>query len=476
MGKIVVKFGGSNLKTPGDIKRSAAVAGAYRQNLVVVVSAFYGVTDLLTGAIGEALVSLDGIKEAMALIRKRHCGVIEQTIAGRDTAENTAAVIEGRMASLERLLTGIHYIGAVPDFTRDTILSYGERLSAPILTAVLEASGLAAREALPERIGLMTDGRFGNASADMDYSAPRIREALSGDFTFVVPGFYGTTGDGGTAVFGRGGSDYTAAVTARAIGAPSLDLWKDVDGFLSSDPRITGTSRTIPYLSYAEAAELAYFGAKILHPRTVEPLEDTAIPVRVMNVEKFAGEIHPYSIVGPEKGTIAAGADEAAESGSGHRQRIIKSVASSDDVGIIRIEGPGVGSRPGILARATGKLDAAGVNISSVITAQTCINLIFRRGDTEKALAVVKSESISGVVSVEALDDCAMVAAVGSGIRDSVGVGSRILGALADAAVNIILVQAGASPVAVYVIVRREDRERAVTAIHNAMGRIHEGT
>jgi aspartate kinase/aspartokinase/homoserine dehydrogenase 1 len=458
MDKIVVKFGGSNLKTIEDIKRSAKVVKTYQQHIVVVVSAFFGITNTISDAMNEALLSPDEAGKIMQSIRAVHIDAADACVTQIDEKKALLNIIDVRLLELERLLKGIHYIGAIPDFTRDKILSYGERLAAPVIAAILRAENIDAREMLPENIGLMCDGKYGNATADIAASSLLLKESLTFKETAVVPGFYGTTKDGGCAIFGRGGSDYTAAVIARCVGAASLDLWKDVDGFLSSDPRIVPESKTIPFLTYAEAAELAYFGAKILHPRTVEPLEDVGIPIRVMNVEKLNDAIEPF--------TVLASREEINEV----KSSVIKSVASSDDVGILRIEGPGVGSRPGILAWAAGRLDAASVNISSVITAQTCINLIFKKDDLAKALAVLKADVIGGVIALDAIEDCAMVAAVGGGIRDSIGAGASMLKALSDANINVILAQAGASPVAMYVLVRNRDRETAVRAIHTIMG------
>lgn len=521
MHKIVVKFGGSNLKTPRDVRRSAAVAAAYRRPLVVVVSAFSGVTDSLLRAMDGAGGPLSRIDDFRAALRRIHQEALDaqlgtttpdreradghRSTAGRpldeadDLKRAAMAVVDIRLEELDRLLRGIHYIGAAPDFVRDAVLACGERLSAPVMVAVLRGAGLDAAEALPEDIGLRTDGTYGAASALVDEGGKALAEALAPERIFVVPGFYGVGPHGRTTVFGRGGSDYTAAVIARCVGAESLDLWKDVDGFLSCDPRIVPRSRTIPRLGYDEAAELSYFGAKVLHPRTVEPLQDVGIPIRVMNVERFSGEIAPYSVVGPrlereprerpEEGpaggsgrvgtmdhteahpneTAGPSAAAALPDGTGSPASGVggvKSVASSDDVAVVRLEGPGVGFRAGILARATGRLDAADVNISSVITAQTCINLLFRRSDLERAVAALRSESNPGVVTVTPIEDVAMIAAVGEGVRDRRGVAARVLGAVADAGVNALLAQAGASPVAVYVLVRSEDRERSVRAIH----------
>jgi aspartokinase len=174
-----------------------------------------------------------------------------------------------------------------------------------------------------------------------------------------------------------------------------------------------------------------------------------------MNVDKFDGTIQPYTIVGPAQETSIS----------------LKSVAATEDIGIVRLEGPGVGSRPGILARATTGLDAAGINISSVITSQTSINLLFKKKDLPRALAVLRSESVPSVVSVESMEDIAIIAVVGDGLRHKQGLAAQVFGALADAGINIVLTQAGASPVAMYIIVKKEDKAKALTAIHSTIHR-----
>ncbi|MFQ3547649.1 MAG: aspartate kinase [Termitinemataceae bacterium] len=470
MAQIVVKFGGSNLKTPADIRRSVQVACTYKDPLVVVVSALSGVTDLLVKATEESLL-YEGVPETLChRLEEIHAEAVAIHLTSERQRATLLETLTGRLNQLRRLLTGIHYIGAVPDFTKDQILSFGERLSAPIIAAVLKQAGLPAEEMLPEDIGLLTDGCFGNAAANLATCQKSLSVALHEGCIPVIPGFYGINQNGNITIFGRGGSDYTAAVIARSINAKSLDLWKDVDGFLSCDPRIVKDSKTIPYLTYAEAAELAYFGAKVLHPRTVEPLESVGIPIRVMNVEKFEGAIAPYSIVGPEINEIVNHTSKHEKS-----QKLVKSIAATDDVGIVRLEGPGVGSRPGILARATSGLDEAGINISSVITSQTSINLLFKRGDLHKALAVLRSESVPSVVAVEKIDDISIVAVVGSGIRHTPGLASQVLGALASRNINVLLTQAGASPVAIYVIVRSADKQQAVAAIHDAFFELFSG-
>jgi len=233
MGQIVVKFGGSNLKSPADIERSARVAAAYKEPLVVVVSAFSGVTDMLIQGIDEAMLSEHAPDQLCSKLETIHESALRLHIQSEAEIGAVMEVLKQRLTQLKKLLMGIHYISAVPDFTRDHIISTGERLSAPIIAAVLRKAGLQAREILPETMGLLTDGIFGNAAADLAVCTERLSSIITPDFTPVIPGFYGVTKEGKIAVFGRGGSDYTAAVIARSIQAESLDLWKDVDGFLS---------------------------------------------------------------------------------------------------------------------------------------------------------------------------------------------------------------------------------------------------
>ena len=166
---------------------------------------------------------------------------------------------------------GIHYIGDIPDFIQDRILSYGEKLSSLLLTIILKYNGINADECLPEDMGLLTDGEFRNATIDFEGSIPNVEKALKEDKVYVVPGFYGISQEGKVTLLGRGGSDYSAAGIARCVRAESLDIWKDVNGYMTADPKMVDAPRRVRKLSYTEAAELSYFGAKILHPRTVEP-------------------------------------------------------------------------------------------------------------------------------------------------------------------------------------------------------------
>jgi aspartokinase/homoserine dehydrogenase 1 len=461
MKKIVVKFGGSNLRQPQDIDRVINVVQTYNRPLVLVVSAFYGITNALIACVQSAKEGA-GTKAALAdsrdytqTLRTLKKEILEANIRDAEHRARTEKALGVRLDQLERYLTGIHCIGDVPTFVNDAILSYGERLSSLLLTEVLLSRGIKAREALPEDIGLITDGVFGNSACDFAASTSSVAQALSGDEIIVVPGFYGVDRDGKTTLFGRGGSDYSAASIARCIGAESLDVWKDVDGFLSADPGSVSAPRSIAQLNYLEAAELSYFGAKILHPRTVEPLFDQDISIRILNITKPERGLLPYTIINAER-TVT--------------RDVVKSVSATEDVAILKLHGPGVGFKPGILAQVTNTLDQLDINIKSVLTAQTAINILLARDHLEAAYAAVATHHLAGVVEVSKDDQVAIVAVVGDGVLLASDVGSaiasRALSAALAGGVRVNLAAAGASEVAAYMLVHQDDKKLALQLVH----------
>lgn len=465
MKKIVVKFGGSNLRRPQDIDRIVSVVQTYNRPLVLVVSAFFGITNALIACVqaakegaGTAAALAESQNYTQTLRALKH-EIVQANISDPEHRARTEAALALRFDQLDRYLTGIHCIGDVPTFVNDAILSYGERLSSLLLTEVLRSRGVNAREALPEDIGLITDGVFGNAACDFAASGPRVAKALAADGVIVVPGFYGVDRAGKTTLFGRGGSDYSAASIAACLGAESLDVWKDVDGFLSADPGTVSAPRSIAQLNYLEAAELSYFGAKILHPRTVEPLFDRDIPIRILNITRPERGLKPYTIIDGQRRVT---------------HDVVKSVTSTEDVAILKLHGPGVGFKPGILAQVTNTLDQHGINIKSVLTAQTAINLLVARDQLDAAYAALVEHHLAGVVEVSRNDAVAIVAVVGDGVLDASKTGSDVGSAIASRAlsaaiaggVRVSLAAAGASEVAAYMLVYQGDRKLALQLIH----------
>ncbi len=458
MRPLVVKFGGSNLKNKRDILRILRTVKNYRRPVIIVVSAFYGITQYLL----EGMEEITGTEDQTAVgtlierIETIKRETLENTLDDPDQVRTILEKIYSRTEELRRNLMGIHYIGEIPPFVRDRILSYGERLSSLLLTEILLADGVKAQEALPEEIGLYTDGEHENAAVNFEASEEPIRRALSGDTTTVVPGFYGVSREGRITLLGRGGSDYSAAALARCLGAESLDVWKDVPGYLSADPALVDHPRLIETLSYTEAAELSYFGARILHPRTVEPLLDRAIPIRLFNIEAEGQEIRPLSII--HNGRVV-------------HEETVKSVTYSDSFAILKLVGPAVGMKPGILARITAELDREKINIKSVVTSQTVINLYLEDSDLDEAYRVIHAMGLRTLADILPVKDLAAIAMVGEGVVENPALMDRVLLALRREEIPVRIISLGASEVAAYLVMEKSFRPRAVKTIHREIFR-----
>jgi aspartate kinase/aspartokinase/homoserine dehydrogenase 1 len=451
--KIVIKIGGSNLKNTNDYQRLACVVNAYNSPVVIVVSAYFGLTNQLISILKQAPLNKSAIDEFTIKLLANNKQLVDENILNKELQESTYRELETRIKHLHKLLVSIHHIGEVPDFLNDKILSYGERLSSLLTSRILSSRGIDSEEILPEELGLITDGIHGFATCDFELSTESVRKNLSGDKTFVVPGFYGISQQNKVTLFGRGGSDYTAAAIAKCIDAKYLDVWKDVDGFLSADPRIVKTPAKINRLSYNEAAELAYFGARILHPETISPIKSAYIPLRVLNIEDFSGTINPSTIV---------------NGSSDIHPGIIKSITYSDDFGILQLNGAGVGAKPGILAEVTQRLETEKVNIKSVITSQISINILLSKSDLEHAHQSILKNPLNTISQVQTETDISVIAVVGKGLTEQAGIMYKILGAVASKNINIKTVVMGASKVSAYLIVHCGNRDAAIKTIHQS--------
>jgi len=450
MARCVVKFGGSNFKAAGDMAKILKAVRLYKEPPVIVVSAFYGITNELIEVMDSAVQNESEILRITERLKTMKRESLENHIDDDGAREAVYEKLRSRLDELSRILLGTHYIGEVPPFVRDRILSFGERLSSLIVAAVLDYHGIPAVERLPEDIGLVTDGEAGNAAVDFTASEATVASGLPEDKVCVIPGFYGVAPDGRITLLGRGGSDYSAAAVARCISAEALDVWKDVNGYLSADPKSVQNTRRIERLGYSEAAELSYFGAQILHPRTVEPLEDISIPIRIFNIDNCGDKLKPLSIIGP---------DADAPKGP-------KSVTYSDDFAVLTLAGAGVGIKPGILAKVTAALDRSDINIKSVVTSQTAINLYLSEADLDRTDAVVRSLDVAAVNHVIPRRDLSVVALVGDGLGEAPEVAEGMMEALDKRGVRFTIFSVGASDAAAYAVIPRKQRAEAVRALH----------
>ncbi|MFH2096851.1 MAG: aspartate kinase, partial [Bacteroidota bacterium] len=334
----VIKLGGSNFKSATDYRRAAGIIEKYRKPLVVVVSAFFGVTDRLYAVCKNLLDSND---DAGALIEETclmHLDLAAEILSQGeflDAARSEVLLLE---CELKKLQLGVNYIDDIPEFIVDRILASGEKFNACLLKYVLLDAGIETDVLLPEDIGIYTDGVRGNAGFDFRLSENHIRNLILDEKVYIIPGFYGISQSGKITIFGRGGSDYSAACLANCLNASSLDIWKDVNGFMSADPKVVEDSERIQRLTYDEASELAYFGARILHPRTMEPLRNKHIPIRIFNIENQEPDDFPLTIINTDRSDCVD---------------IIKSVTYSDDFAILKVRGPAVGIVHGVISRIT---------------------------------------------------------------------------------------------------------------------------
>jgi bifunctional aspartokinase / homoserine dehydrogenase 1 len=312
----VLKFGGTSVGSAEPLRSALSIveAAARERPVVVVVSALGGVTNALEAALaGAAARRLDAAGFSAAIEARHHALV--RGIARGAAAAAAASALRRRIAELGRELTAVATAQSASPAARARILALGERLSAPVFAAGLAARGLEARTLDAAQL-VRTDSSFAEAAVDLPATRERVRPALAAlppGAVPVVTGFIGSDAHGETTLLGRGGSDLTATVLGWAIAAERVEIWTDVDGVMSADPRVSTAARTLPGLSYSEATALARGGARVLHPRTLEPLEPAGIPVWVGNTTRPDG---PGTWIGPEAGATTTASSAAEEEGT----------------------------------------------------------------------------------------------------------------------------------------------------------------
>jgi len=454
---IVFKFGGTSVASPPAIEAVARIVGAQTGERVVVVSATAGTTDALVKAAEQATGGdASGAQQTIEKLSEQHRNLIADLV-GVNGASALTEIVDLTDRTIA-LLRSVALLRECSTRSLDSILSYGERISAPIVAAVLNAKGTAA-EALSAEGLLVTDDAFGHANPLLEITRDRIEKQLVPRIRYgtvpVVTGFVGSTVDGVTTTLGRGGSDYSAAVLAAALGAAECRIYTDVSGVMSADPRIVPDARPLPAISYAEAAELSYFGAKVIHPRTVLPAVEAGIPVRILNT--FAPDDPGTTI------TASTPRDHT----------VVKATTSLGGLGLVTVQGAGMSGVPGFAARVfdTTAAERISVLMISQASSENSICLVVPSDSTkrlESALRKMFSQELARhdveKVAIEA--PVAIVSAVGEGMRGTPGVAARLFGALGRAKVNVIAIAQGSSELNISLVVSEKDRESAVRAIH----------
>ncbi len=452
--KNIVKIGGSSLKSTQSILQVAEVVKSYEQAPVVIVSAFFGLTDKIRHSLKTFFNHNDAVSNLYDFLYQLKSEIILETIENKEVRNKTFAEVSEQLNVLRQYLRGIFFVRDIPEKANDYILSFGEKLSAIVLNGIFKDKGIDSQIVFPETVGLLTDGIFGNASVNLEFSKKNIENRFSGNKVYVIPGFYGISEKGEITLLGKGGSDYSAAAFAYCLNAKSLDIWKDVDGFMTGDPKLVENPQPIKHLTYPEAAELAYFGAGILHPRTVEPVQNNNIPIKIFNIFKDNPCDLPQTVI-DNKVSV--------------HPEVAKSVTVEYNTGILSIKGPGVGYIPGILSEITKVLNSHAININSVITSQISINLLIDKNIIDKASDLIQNLNLQAITNVSIKKEVALIAVVGNGMTQAYGVGARILSAISEEGINIHLSSIGASDVVTYLLIDENNTKKALLKLHEAL-------
>jgi len=461
----VMKFGGTSVGDAACIARTAQIIarGSKEKACVAVVSAMSGVTNQLIEAAKQAQAG--NSKEAAEVIdalRKQH----ETALAGLTKNEQQRLQVRKRLDAVlaegRRFCEGTALLKELTSRTLDAISSLGERLSAPLVSVAVQELGLRS-EAIEATELIVTNAFHGAAEPQMDLtrnkSQARVRPLLESGIVPIVTGFIGATADGQLTTLGRGGSDYSATILGAALGADEVIIWTDVDGVLTADPRLVKEARTIPVISYREAAELAYFGAKVLHPKTLMPVVQAAIPVWIRN--SFKPE-HPGTKITPEGRSIGGG---------------VKALTAIRDVTLISVGGPGIVGLPDVVGRtfSTTAEVRANVLLISQSSSQNDICFIVSAADAQKTVEAMKKEFAQDlahqtVEHVTVDPNIAIVAVVGENMRGTPGVAGRTFNAMGRENVNIIAIAQGSSESNISFVIAEKDVKAALLALHREFG------
>ena len=461
--RLVMKYGGTSVGDPQAIAQAAQIVqdqAAAWQQVVVVVSAMSGVTDLLIrGATTAAAGDEHTFLQIAAQLNEKHTAVIDELFGKNPERNNALDMIERHLAEFQILCHSVCVLGELTPRALDAITSLGERINARLFSAVLRQRGLESQPVDASEV-IVTDYTYQHATpqpaASREKTETRLVPLLETGCVPVVTGFIGATPEGVTTTLGRGGSDYSAAILGDILDATQVWIWTDVDGVMSADPRIAPNAQVIPVLSYSEVGELAYFGAKVLHPRTIRPVIERNIPLWVKNtfnpafpgtlIERQAKEIH---------GTV-------------------KAVTAIKGLSMITVEGRGMMGVPGIAARTFGAVASQGASVLMISQASSeqSICFIVPENTAQPVMHAIEREMAAELTRqdidrVWALDNVVIVTAVGAGMRGTPGVASRLFGALAEERINIIAIAQGASECGVSVVVDGADAGSAVRQIHD---------
>jgi len=459
---LTMKFGGTSVGDTERLREVVTIVRSHRsRRLVLVASAMSGVTNLLLET-AQIAVQRDRTRVAQNVetIKRRHLDAVEALLRDPERRDRLIRDHERLIGELANLYYGVGLLKELTARSLDAIASFGEVLSCSQISEILADHDIPS-EFVDARKIIRTDSQFGEAAVDFAATDGNVRDLLlpilDRSVVPVVTGFIASTEDGLTTTLGRSGSDYTASILGAALGCEEIWIWTDVDGVMTADPHHVNGAIVLPAISYREAAEMSYFGAKVIHPKTMVPAIADNIPIRIKNT------FNPS-----HAGTLISATTDLTK-------RVVKAVTSIDNLSLVSIEGNGMIGVPGVSARIFSALARGRANVMMISQSSSEHNIcvVIPQKDCSGAIRELRSElaadiSRKAVDDIKVMDDICIVAVVGEGMRGTPGIAGRIFTAVAKAGINVVAIAQGSSELNVSLVVKRAEERKAVQAIHDS--------
>ena len=464
---LVMKFGGTSVGSADALINATQIIRDAKQDwarIVVVTSAMSGVTNLLLDSAASASHGkVDSLPQAESTLKEKHFAAADALIKDEKLREQTKAEINALILSLIGLCKAIAVLGEASPRAMDAVASLGERMSLRLLAAVVNDAEIKAK-AIEASEFIVTNAHFQNAHPDFKVTTEKTRGKLNPlmdeGIIPITTGFIGATPDGVITTLGRGGSDYSAAIIGSVLPADDVWIWTDVDGVMTTDPRIVKDAKTLSEISYSEIAELAYYGAKVLHPKTIRPVVDAGIGLRICNTFNPS---HPGT-------RLKANAKSNGKPVDG---QVVKAVTAIRKQRLVTIEGRGMLGVPGVAARAFGAVASTGTSVPLITQASSEQSICFAvPSEVAESVTSALQQTFAYEIDEEDIDrvwstdDVSIVTVVGAGMRHTPGVAGKVFSQLGNNGVNVLAIAQGSSEVSISLVVDSADTENAVKTLH----------
>ena len=455
----MLKFGGTSLASPKDIINVAKTIASFSKGneIVVVCSAVDGVTDslILISRMIEQRKKKE-IAKALDELIKKHRKLADQTIKSSGIKKQLITKLDDDVSELQELVRGLTLLKEVSVRSLDYLISFGERLSDDLVSFALQDLEKKSTALNGKEGGIVTDSNFGESRPLMDTTRIRISKTLgsllSKKVIPVVGGFAGADQHGNVTTFGRGGSDYTATIIASSINADEVWLMSDVDGLMTADPKLVKSAKLLKEVSYAEAIEMAQFGAKQIHPKTFEPLLSKKIPMRIRSTFDVKNT-----------GTLVTPSPSAAT------KKTVKCVSALRNIGLMDLSGGILFAAPGSAAKIFTILAEKSINVLMVSSnpSEASISIIVKKADLAKAVNALEMNLLGKMVKkIEGTPNTSIIAVIGSGMKGTVGVAAKVFSAAQKRNVNVMMIAQGSSELNLAFVVKDSDCEPVLQSLH----------